>query len=74
MSVTCDKSVVFSGYYVSTTNKTDRHDVAEILLKVALIIIQPTNQPTKYCVLSGETANTNIILFDLTRTGIDYTI
>jgi hypothetical protein len=31
---------VFSpGTPVSTTNKTDRHDIAEILLKVALITI-----------------------------------
>ena len=30
LSVTCDMSVVFS------TNKTDRHDITEILLKVAL--------------------------------------
>jgi hypothetical protein len=28
--------VVFSGILVSSTNKTDRHDIAEILLKVAL--------------------------------------
>ena len=27
---------------VSSTNKTDRHDMAEILLKVALNIINPT--------------------------------
>jgi hypothetical protein len=28
---------------VSSTNKTDRQDIAEILLKVALITIKPTN-------------------------------
>ena len=28
---------------VSSTNKTDHHDIAEILLKVALNIIKPTN-------------------------------
>jgi len=33
----------FSGYSVSSTNKTDRHDITEILLKVALNTI---NQPT----------------------------
>ena len=38
-SVTCDRSVVFS------TNKTDRHDITEILLKVVLNTIKPTNQP-----------------------------
>ena len=31
--MTCDRSVVFSG---SSTNKTDRHDITEILLKMAL--------------------------------------
>ena len=36
MSVTCDRSVVFSGTSVSFTNKTDHHDRTEILLKVAL--------------------------------------
>ena len=34
--VTCDRSVVFSGTLVSSTNKTDHHDITEILLKVAL--------------------------------------
>jgi hypothetical protein len=28
---------------VSSTNKTDRHDITEILLKVALNTINPTN-------------------------------
>jgi hypothetical protein len=32
---------IFPGTPVSTTNKTDRHDIAEILLKVAL-----NHQPT----------------------------
>jgi hypothetical protein len=42
--VTCDRSVVFSGFSVSSTSKTDRHDITEILLKVALNIIKPTNK------------------------------
>ena len=33
LSVTCDRSVVFSRY---STNKTDHHDITEIFLKVAL--------------------------------------
>ena len=33
------------GTSVSSTNKTDCHDIAEILLKVALNTIKPTNQP-----------------------------
>jgi hypothetical protein len=36
LSVICDRSVIFLGTLVSYTNKTDRHDVAEMLLKVAL--------------------------------------
>jgi hypothetical protein len=37
--------VFFPGTLVSTTNKTDRHDVTEIFLKVALNTInQPANQ------------------------------
>jgi hypothetical protein len=36
LSVTCDRSVVFSLNSGFFTNKTDRHDITEILLKVAL--------------------------------------
>jgi hypothetical protein len=32
----------FPGTPVSSTDKTDRHDITEILLKVALNTIQPT--------------------------------
>jgi len=35
-SVKCNRSVVLSGPPVSSTSKTDRHDITEILLKVAL--------------------------------------
>ena len=31
-----DRSVVFSGALVSSTKKTDRYDITELLLKVAL--------------------------------------
>jgi hypothetical protein len=34
--VTCGRSVVSPGTLVSFTNKTDSHDIADILLKVAL--------------------------------------
>ena len=47
MSVTCSKSVVFSGYPFSSTNKTDRHDITEIKLKVLLnTIILPHTHPS----------------------------
>ena len=42
LSVTCDRSVVYFRYSVSSTNKTDHHDIAEILLKLALSTITLT--------------------------------
>ena len=44
LSVTCDMSVVFS------TNKADRHDITEILLKVALNT-KKKKKPTKSKIL-----------------------
>jgi hypothetical protein len=39
LSVTCDTSVgFFPGTLVTSTNKTDRHDISKILLKVVLNI------------------------------------
>ena len=35
-----------TGTPVSSTNKTDRHDIAEILLEVSLITIKQTNKQT----------------------------
>ena len=41
------------GTPMSSTNKTDRHDITEILLKVALNTIKPNqNQAILYCLLS----------------------
>ena len=42
--VTCDRSVVFSG----STNKTDRHNIAEILLKLPLNTIKPNRILLRY--------------------------
>ena len=36
--------MILSGSSVSSTNKTNRHDIAEILLKVALNTIKQTKQ------------------------------
>jgi hypothetical protein len=44
LSVTCGRSVVFSGYAGFTINKTDCHDITEILLKVALNTKTKPNQ------------------------------
>ncbi len=41
MYITCARSLVFSATPVSSTNNTDRHDITEILLKVALNTITP---------------------------------
>jgi hypothetical protein len=42
MIMCSSSSVVFSlGLLVSSTNKTDRHDITEILLKNALTTIKP---------------------------------
>ena len=54
------------GHLVSTTNKTDCHDITEILLKQALNTIKPTNQPitsTKSPLLfSDQIAESKILL------------
>ena len=42
--MTFGRSVVFSGTSVSSTNKTDCHDITEIFLKVALNAINQSNQ------------------------------
>ena len=56
LSVTCNRSVVFSGTPISSNNKTNRHDLTEILLKVALNTINQQIPPTiffAYCRISG---------------------
>ena len=42
LSMACDRSVVFSGYSVFSTNKTDSNERVEMLLKVALNTINQT--------------------------------
>jgi hypothetical protein len=41
-SICNNRSVVFSGSSGSSTNKSDHHDITEILLKVALNTIKQT--------------------------------
>ena len=43
-SVTCDRSVISPGTQLSSTNKTNRHDISEILLKVALKTTTPNTR------------------------------
>ena len=45
LSVTCDRSVLYSSNPVSSTNKTDPHNITEIVLKVALNSINPNPKP-----------------------------
>jgi hypothetical protein len=44
LSAVCDRLVVSPGTSVSSTNKTDRHDITEILLKVVLNTINKTKR------------------------------
>jgi hypothetical protein len=48
LSVTCDRGWLSPGTQVSSTYKTDRHDITEILLKVALSTINQTIQNVEY--------------------------
>jgi len=52
ITLTCDWSVVLVGHTASSTNKTDHHDITEILLKVALNTTDQTNQPLHYVLLN----------------------
>jgi hypothetical protein len=56
--------MVFSGTPVSSTNKTGRHDIIEILLKIAFNTIPPSRHQNKHvtayvCILSFENQNLN---------------
>jgi hypothetical protein len=60
--VTGGKSVVSPGTLVSFTNKTDSHDIAEILLKVAL--------NTKTLTLKHHSANIGFLITGTMLDGI----
>jgi hypothetical protein len=56
--------VVSLGSPVSSPNKTDHHDITEILLKVALNTIKQTNkQYTSYC-LTGQTHDIKLVTYN----------
>jgi hypothetical protein len=48
---------------VSSTNKTERHDITEILLKVALNTIKQTNKQTTSAFKILSLYRTNLIIF-----------
>ena len=61
LSVTCNMSVVFSGTPVSSTNKTERHDITKSGVKHH----KPTNlEVSDYCI----TPNEQIYSYIMTRT------
>ena len=60
------------GTPVSSANKTDRHDITEILLKVALNTITHTHTPTKVwfiCFLSSLSENSQLYRYYQTYWG-----
>ena len=65
---------VFSGYSVSSTNKTDRHDITQILvlLKVALNTIAITHHDFMDVVNITETANHKscLLSIDMNKQGM----
>ena len=64
--MTCGRSVVFSSTPVSSTNRTDRHDIAEILLKVALNTIPLTLAQHVYDLFVYSVIFTTMPMTDLT--------
>ena len=52
--MTCGRSVVFSGYSGFLPNKTDRHDITDIVLKVALSTIAITQYNGPDCMIAQK--------------------
>jgi hypothetical protein len=50
---------------VSSTNKTDRHDITEILLKVALNTIKQTNKSNLFYELWNQSTDIYVLLGDI---------
>jgi hypothetical protein len=42
---------VYNYYKVSSTNKNDRHDITEILLKVVLLFLFPSPKKTRHDII-----------------------
>jgi len=53
------------GTPVSSTNKTDRHDIAEILLKVALNTVKQTNKHMITCILCSQFVSDAVLIYYL---------
>jgi hypothetical protein len=52
---------------VSSTNKTDCHNINEILLKVALNTIKPTNQPLRHIFKHSASQLANVDFGQITK-------
>jgi hypothetical protein len=67
MSLTCDRSVIFSVFSSFHHQKTDRHDIAEILLKLPLNNITITLKcfkldQIKQLLFSNNVVNADVII------------
>ena len=62
LSVTCNRSVVLPGPAVSSTNKTNHHDISEKVLKMALNTATLTMTPLN--ILKTELARMNIYIIE----------
>ena len=72
MSVTCGRSLVSPGSQVSSTSKTDCHKIAEILLKVVLNTIAPSDHDISkdihiHRITAFWRSKQNMITYSLTR-------
>ena len=66
--MTCGRSGVFSAYLVSSINKTDRHNITEIFLKVALNTITLSLTPFLVLYYLSLLVNINHTCFNLITT------
>jgi hypothetical protein len=58
------------GPLVSSTNKTDHQDIAEILLKVALNTIEETNCPLYICWPKDNILSTSLLIFKIRESSV----
>ena len=71
LSVSCDRSVVFRGTPVSSTNKTDCHNITKILLKVAFNTINQA-KPYHFSIMAYYENNHNLTMDHTNHTTCHY--
>ena len=74
LSVACDRSVVFSGTPVSSTNKTYHHDLTEIMLNVVLNTITLFNTNAKQVRKAATIQKTSLIYLSVYDSEIHLTL